>query len=334
MNTEIQPKIDLHRHLEGSIRPETILDAGRLYNLPLPKTLPEITRQLVTTHPDPDIMTFIEKLNSAISILVDVDMCKRIAKEAVEDAANDHIAYLELRFSPLYMSGPHNLPPEGVVEAVIAGTKEGEKEYNVRTNLIGILSRTFGVEACSRELDALLSQHDHVVALDLAGDEIHFPPELFINLFNKARDVGWRSCPHAGEVDTAESIWRAIRLLHADRLGHAVHATDDPKLMNYIAAYGIGIESNLTSNVQTTTVKNYESHPLKQFLQHGIRATINSDDPSISGITLSHELHIAAPAAGLTNSEIVQAQQNALDVAFLSQQEKRKLIKKLQSDTT
>jgi adenosine deaminase len=267
-------------------------------------------------------MTFIGKIDTAITACVNVDMCKRIAKEAVEDAAKDRVSYVELRFSPLYMARPHDLSPEGVVEAVVSGVREGEVEFNIRTNLIGILSRTFGVDACSRELDALLSQHDQIVALDLAGDEIHFPPEMFVELFKKARDVGWRSCPHAGEVDGPESIWRAINDLHADRLGHAVRALEDPRLLNVIAVYGIGVESNLTSNVQTTTVKNYESHPLKKFLQHGIRATINTDDASISGITLTHELEVAAPAAGLTPKMIQQAQENALKVAFLSDEEK------------
>jgi adenosine deaminase len=108
-----------------------------------------------------------------------------------------------------------------------------------------------------------------------------------------------------------------------------VHAPDDTELLDYIAEHGIGIESNLTSNVQTTTVDSYMSHPLKQFLQHDIRATINTDDPSISGITLTHELEVAAPAAGLTPDEIIQAQKNALNVAFLSQEEKNYLRNKI-----
>lgn len=329
MSAEFQPKIDLHRHLEGSIRPETVLDASRTYNLPLPKTLSEMNPLLHVSRPDPDIMTFIRKIDTAITACVNVDMCKRIAREAVEDAAKDRVAYLELRFSPLYMARPHNLSPEGVVEAVVDGVRGAEHEFNIRTNIVGIISRTFGVDACSRELEALLTQHEHIVALDLAGDEIHFPPEMFIGMYKKARDVGWRSCPHAGEVDTAASIWRAIRDLHADRLGHAVHAPDDTELLDYIAEHGIGIESNLTSNVQTTTVDSYMSHPLKQFLQHDIRATINTDDPSISGITLTHELEVAAPAAGLTPDEIIQAQKNALNVAFLSQEEKNYLRNKI-----
>ncbi len=130
---------------------------------------------------------------------------------------------------------------------------------------------------------------------------------------------------HAGEAAGPESIWQAVRVLGAERLGHAVRAIEDPALLDYLAEKRIGIESCLTSNVQTSCVSSYRAHPLRRFLEHGILATINTDDPGISGITLHYEYEVAAPQAGLSAAQIRQAQENALEVSFLSEAEKQAL---------
>jgi adenosine deaminase len=324
MNKEL-PKIDLHRHLEGDIRPETVLDLARKFNKSFPQTLDEVLPLVRVTEPVPGLMPFIERLDRAITTLGDLDACKRVARESVGNAAQEGISYLELRFSPLYMARPNDLSPEGVVEAVIDGAQEGQKMYHVRTNLIGILSRTYGVDECARELDALLAHHSKIVALDLAGNEIKFPPELFTDHFKKGRNQGWRISVHAGEVDGPDSIWRAISLLRAERIGHALRAVEDPKLMNFLAAYRIAIESAITSNIQTTSIRDITKHPIATFLNHGILDTINTDDPSTSGINLTHELTEAVPAAGLTPQMIYQAQKNAIEAAFLPEEDKKKL---------
>ncbi len=224
--------------------------------------------------------------------------------------------YVELRFSPVFMAQAHGLDPRAVVEAVIDGVAAGVRDFGVPAKLIGILSRTFGVESCFRELGALRAYRDGLVALDLAGDEGNFPPELFIEHFRKARDAGLALTIHAGEAAGTESIWSAIRDLGATRIGHAVRAMEDPALLDYFAEHRICLECNLTSNVQTSTVTDYASHPLRGFLERGLLATINTDDPGISGIDLSHEYDIAAPAAGLTAEQVAQARRNAAVIAF------------------
>lgn len=321
--------IDLHRHLEGSIRPETVLDVIQNYKLPLPKKLDALLDRIRVIEPDPDLMTFIGKLDRAVSILLTYDICTRITYEAIEDAKNDGIVYLELRFSPLYMARQHNLQPEGVTSAVIEGARQAEKDFGIKTNLIGILSRTFGVEAVTRELDALLSYKEQITALDIAGDEARFPAELFIDQFEKGRSVGWHITAHAGEALGPESVWTAIKELKAERIGHGTRSIEDARLMEFLKEQKIGIESAVTSNLHTTTVKDYAQHPLKAFLEYGILATINTDDPSVSGITLSHELHVAALKAGLNSPLIQQAQQNSIEVAFLSKKDKEVLRDKI-----
>lgn len=320
------PLIDLHRHLDGSVRLETILDLGRRHNIPLPgNTLDELRPHVVITTPQPGLIEFLAKFRWMTGVLVDYDACRRVARENVEDAQREGLRYLELRFSPLFMADAHNLDPSKVTSAVIEGVREGEAATGVKANLIGILTRTYGPVRARRELRALLDHRTELVALDLAGDEGNWPAELFVDHFNEGRDAGWHITVHAGEAAGAQSIVTAIEKLGATRIGHAVRAAEDPAVMDLLRERRIGIEANLTSNVQTSTVPDYANHPLKKFLQAGLLATINTDDPGISGIDLPHELDVAAPAAGLDQEEIAQALRNAWEIAFLPPEEKRRL---------
>lgn len=315
--TDTPPKIDLHRHLDGSIRLETILELGLENGLPLPgRTLETLRPHVVISEPQPGLLAFLAKFEWMVGVLVDLEACRRVAYENVEDAKREGLDAVELRFSPIFMAQAHGLDPQGVTEAVIDGVAAGARDFGVPAKLIGILSRTFGVETCTRELDALLACREGLVAIDLAGDEGNFPPELFVPHFRRARDAGLAVTVHAGEAAGAPGIWTAIRELGATRIGHGVRATDDPALLDFLGEHGIGIECNLTSNVQTSTVPDYASHPLRAFLERGLPATINTDDPGISGIDLAYEYEVAAPAAGLSAAQIAQARRNAAAIAF------------------
>lgn len=313
------PLVELHRHLDGSIRLESILDLGLEHNLPLPaKTLEGLRPYVQVSTPQPGVMKYIEKFEWMTGVLVDYDACRRVAYENVEDAFREGIDYIELRYSPWFMAEAHHLCPEGVVEAVTDGIRTGERDFAIKVNQLGILSRHYGPQIAMQELDAQLRYADEFVGLDLAGDEAHFPGELFTDHFKKARDTGWHITVHAGEAAGAESVWQAVRELGAERIGHAVHAPEDPALLDYLRDRGIGIECNLTSNVQTSTVADYPSHPMRLFMEKGILATLNTDDPGISAIDLHYEYEVAAPKAGLTPEMIRQAQENALTTAFLT----------------
>lgn len=326
------PLTDLHRHLDGNIRPQTILDLAQQHNIELPAYELEALRPHVQiTKNEPSLVSFLQKLDWGVAVLADLKACQRVAYENVVDVVNAGIDYAELRFSPYYMAMKHQLPVEGVVEAIIDGVQSARQTYDVDIRLIGILSRTFGEDACQQELNGLLSHRDKITALDLAGDELGFPGHLFQPHFNRARDTGWNITVHAGEAAGAESIWHAIKELGATRIGHGVKAIEDPRLMDYLAEHKIGIESCLTSNIQTSTIPSLAQHPLKTFLEHGILASLNTDDPAVEGIELKHEYNIAAPAAGLTPAQIRQTQINGLKMAFISQAERDALIKKVSS---
>jgi adenosine deaminase len=335
------PLIDLHRHLDGNVRLDTILDLGRQHNLPLPAWDLEGLRPHVQVidYPTggatmPGVMAFIAKFKWMTEVLVDSDACRRVTYENVQDAQREGLDYVELRFSPYFMAETHGLDPAGVTEAVVDGVTTGSRDFSIKANLIGIISRTYGPEASRQELEALLRQRDHIAALDLAGDEANWSGELFVELFRQARDVGWQVTVHAGEAAGPESIWQALHGLGATRIGHAVEAINDPALMDYMFKHRIGIETNLTSNVQTSTVSDYASHPARQFLERGLLVTLNTDDPGISGIDLRHEYDVAAPAAGLSQEQITQAQRNALTIAFLSALEKQALLAAKASSAT
>jgi adenosine deaminase len=329
------PLTDLHRHLDGNIRPQTILELGQQFQIQLPATtLPELLPHVQVMDNQPDLLSFLSKLDWGVKVLGDLEACRRVTWENIQDAAQQGLDYVELRFSPFYMAMSHQLPLAGVVEAVIDGVQQGSRDFNLPAKLIGIMSRTFGQARCQQELDALLTHRDQIVALDLAGDELGFPGELFVDHFKQARDAGWHISVHAGEAAGANSIWHAIQSLGATRIGHGVKAVEDEKLLDYLVEHQIGIESCITSNLQTSTVADISQHPLKTFLEHGILATINSDDPAVEGIDIQHEYLQAAPQAGLSKVQIRQAQQNGLSIAFLSAQEKQQLQQKVSQRNT
>jgi adenosine deaminase len=329
MTADSLPRIDLHRHLDGSVRVQTIIDLANQHNLALPAwTVEELLPVVQVTSPQPGILAFFEKFKWQTLGMVDENAIRRIAYENVEDAALEGLDYIELRFSPFFMAQAHRLDAGMVTRAVVEGVQDGIRDFCIPVGLIGILSRTYGADAAWKELDAILGCRNGINGLDLAGDEIHYPGELFSPHFRKAQDAGLHITVHAGEAAGAESVWQAIRDLGAERIGHAVHAPEDPALMDYLAESKIPIESNLTSNVQTSTVPDYASHPLRQFLEKGIRATINTDDPGISGIDLAHELEIAAPQAGLSLEQIRQARWNSLEAAFLGEEAKERIRNK------
>ncbi|OCH25435.1 adenosine deaminase [Aliivibrio sp. 1S128] len=326
MITKTLPLTDLHRHLDGNIRIETILDLGQKFGLALPAYDLEALRPHVQiVEAEPSLVAFLSKLDWGVAVLGDLDACRRVAYENVQDAMNAQIDYAELRFSPYYMAMKHNLSIAGVVEAVVDGVEAGCRDFGIKANLIGIMSRTFGQDACQQELNGLLTQKDKLVAIDLAGDELGQPGDRFVSHFKQVRDAGLRVTVHAGEAAGAESMWQAINELGAVRIGHGVKAVEDLKLMEFLAKNNIGIESCLTSNIQTSTVSSFESHPIKTFLSHGVKVCLNTDDPAVEGIELPHEYEVAAPKVGLTQEQLRQIQINGLDLAFLSDAEKQAL---------
>ena len=324
------PLCDLHRHLDGSIRLQTILDLADQHGIELPAySVDGLSPYVHINESEPGLMAFIARFKYLVEILVDADACRRVAYECVEDAKREGIDYVELRFSPWFMAERHRLNPQEVVEACIDGIQAGERDTGVRANAIGILSRSYGVETCQKELDAILACRDGLVAVDLAGDEAGFPAALFTEHFKRVRDAGLHVTIHAGEADGPHSVWSAIRDLGAERIGHGFRAVEDPALVEYLAEQGVGIESCPTSNLHISAVESYEKHPIKRLAEQGVKFCLNTDDPAISAIDIAHEYDIAAPAIGLTREQVHQSQADGLEMAFLGKEEKSGLQLKI-----
>lgn len=328
------PLVDLHRHLDGNIKPELIWKLANKYEVALNAKNVLDVAQLTQIHDKTsDLMAFLSKLDVGVSVLADLDACYEVAFENMRDAMKSGLDYVELRFSPYYMAKAHQLDMSDLVAAVVDGVVAGQEAFGVKANVIGILSRTFGAEVCMTELEALLDHKERICALDLAGDELNFPAELFVDHFVKARDAGWKVTAHAGEADGPQSIWNAIYKLGASRIGHGVAAVKDDKLMEYLAANNIAIESCPTSNYQTATVKDLKKHPMPTFFKKGIMVTLNTDDPAVSNIDLQHEYQVAHDVLGFSASQLAQIQKNGVEAAFLSQQEKQALFESKQIAT-
>jgi len=321
------PLVEIHRHLDGNVRIETVLDLARQHGLDLPAWTVEGLRPYVQiTEREPSLVHFIAKFELLRRVMVDYAAVRRIVRENLEDAVREGIDAIELRFSPYFMAEEHGLDTFGVVEAACDALEEG-RDLPVRAKLIGIISRHYGRAVGRIELAAALRGRGRgVVALDLAGDEANFPGELFVDHFRQAREGGLHVIAHAGEAAGAESVRQAVLGLGAERIGHGIRAVEDPAVLDLLAERGIPLEVCPTSNLHTSTVATYRDHPLPALLKRGLAVTLNTDDPSISGIDLANEYRVAVDEIGLTEIDLRRMQETALQAAFLSEEERAALL--------
>lgn len=325
------PLVDLHRHLEGSIRLSTVMELSKKFGLPLPAgDLAGLQTAVWMKAPTSDILKIMPKFNFLRQILVDYDACRRVTFECIEDAVQEGLDYVELRFSPLFMAEIHELDAMNVTAAVCEAWQEADCQFPLRARLVAILSRTYGPEVCMQELKTALAYRGKgIIGLDLAGDEARWPAHLFSDHFNQARDAGLKLTAHAGEFAGAESVRETIETLYPDRLGHAVHAVDDPEVMDLIREKDIAIECCPTSNYYTCSVLDYRSHPLPIFLKNKLKVTLNADDPTLfGGIPVSNEYRLAVDEMGVTAEQLKMIQKNSLEAAFLTSEQKSKISKR------
>ena len=321
------PLTDLHRHLDGNVRLETMLDLAQQHGLEMPGWDVESLRpHAQVVGKIADLTACLPKFALMQSVMVDYDACRRIAWENLEDAVNEGIDYIELRFSPGFMAEVHQLDPAGVTSAVCEAWEEARDRLTVKARLIVIMSRHYGPEACQAELDVAIAHRDRgVVGIDIAGVEDAGPGHLFVSHVRQAREAGLHVTVHAGEWSGPESVRQAVVELEAERLGHAIGAKDDPAVMDLLIERSVAIESCPTSNVQFSMVPGYQAHPLPMWLERGLLVTVNTDDPGISGIDLPHEYRVLRDEMHLGDEPIRQLQANGVTAAFLTAAERKAL---------
>ncbi len=321
------PLVDLHRHLDGSVRLGTILDLARQHGLALPADDLEGLRPYAQmTQKYEDLAAALGKFALNQSIFFDYDAVRRVALENVEDAAREGIDYIELRYSPVFIAEKYGLDPQGVASVISEVWEEARRRQDVQVNLVVILSRHYGPEVVRAELRAALTQRERgVVGLDIAGVETNAPGSLFVEHCRTARAAGLHLTVHAGEWSGPRSVRQAVEELEAERIGHAVGAKDDPAVMDLIAERGVAIECCPTSAVQFSMVPSYQAHPLKEWLRRRLLVTIATDDPGISAIDLPYEYRMLDEEFCLSPEEVGVLQANGVKAAFLSPAEKEAL---------
>ena len=321
------PKIDLHRHLEGSLRLSTLAEIAHQHGVDLPSWDVEELRPYVQVVEDtPDFHSFLAKFKLLRRFYSSREAVMRVAYEAVADAAEDNIRYLELRFNPVALSLNQGFSFEDVVDWVIRATDQAQIDYAIQTRLIVQLGRHEPQYAWQLAEIAAAEQARGIVALDLAGDEINYPIDKFIDVFQWAKKQGLHITAHAAEAGPPVNVRDALEKLGAERIGHGVRAKEDLAVIDLLNKSQVTLEMCPTSNLQTGIIAKLAHHPIYPFHQIGIPVTINTDDPSISNTTLTDEFLVAARGAGVPYRVLPEMILNAARSAFLPEPEKARLV--------
>ncbi len=327
------PKVDLHRHLEGSLRYKTVREVVGTHELDLPLT-PELESMVQMQESDPfTFETFLSKFVPLRKLYRSQEIIRRITDEAIADAAADNVRYLELRFTPVALSKAQGFPLVRVIDWVIEATRQAEKTYGITTRLIVSLNRHEGIPLAAQV--AYLAQErvdDGVVGLDLAGYEPGFPPEPFQSIFYAAKENGLNITVHAGEWDAGERIAEAIEVLGADRIGHGIRVVESPKAVAMALEHNTLFEVCPTSNHHSGAVTDLSAHPFKEMLRRGLNVSLNTDDPGISQITLSHEYEVACNLLGISLATLKERILAAGRAAFMPPDDRALMLAALETE--
>ena len=321
------PKVDLHRHLEGSLRLRTLLEVGRAHGLGLPNT--SQLRELVQIGEGESFTfeNFLSKFQTLRLFYRSPGVIERVTQEAIADAAADNVRYLELRFTPVALGRAEGFPLAEVMDWVIDGARQASETYGIKTSLIASVNRHESPDIAEQVARLAAERLDKgIVGLDLAGNEADFSGLPFLGVFKEARQAGLRITIHAGEWGPARNVMEAITQLGAERIGHGVRVLEDPAVTALARERQSVFEVCVTSNYQSGVVPELSVHPLPRMLSLGLNATINTDDPSISQITLSYEYELVCENLNMSTADLKNCVLAAAEAAFLPEAEKSALV--------
>lgn len=328
------PKVELHRHLEGSLRLDTMLDIATKHGITIPADVLRLSTLVQIQEEDKlTFQNFLSKFNTLRLFYRSPEVIHRIAREAVEDAAKDNVRYMELRFTPVALSRAERFPLHDVIDWVISSAKEASEKHGVIVRLIASVNRHESADI-AEQVAWLAAEHvkDGIVGMDLAGNEADFPSQPFYGIFKEAKQAGLHVTIHAGEWGPAYNVREAIEDIGAERIGHGVRVMEDESIVALARERQTAFEVCITSNYQSGVFESLETHPLTQMLDAGLNVTINTDDPSISRITLSHEYYAACEDLKMPQSVLKQRIVAAAKASFIGETEKEKLVKQLEKD--
>lgn len=325
------PKAELHVHLDGAMRPATMLELARKQGIRLPADTPEALGQALLVKGAKSLEEYLEKYTINLSVLQTAEALERVAYEFVVDVAKENVRYVELRYSPLLHRPALSLAE--AIEAPLRGVKRAEAETGTKAGVIVCGIRTLP-PADSLDLARAAADYrtEGVVAYDLAGAERGHPAREHRAAFEYAASHGMACTCHAGEGDGPEQIHEAIHVCGAQRIGHGTRLGEDPRLLEEVVERKVPLEMCITSNVHTHTITTVAEHPFRRYLQRGVVVTLNTDGRLTDGVSLTDEYFLAHTALGLTPEELGRVVLNACESAFLPEFEKVALVARVQSE--
>ncbi|MGQ0715487.1 MAG: adenosine deaminase [Gemmatimonadaceae bacterium] len=326
------PKAELHCHLDGSLRPETMLELAREYRQPMPADDPDELREHMVVKNAHNLEEYLERFTVTLSVMQRADALERIAFELAEDAARDGVRYLEVRYSPV-LNIREGLTLDETIEAATRGLERAERAYGIIGRVIVCALRHLepGVSVQLAQL-AVAHRSRGVVAFDLAGGERGHPARLHADAFAYARQHELAVTVHAGEGDGADSVRQAVHICGAHRLGHATRLIEDESLTSYVNDRRIALEVCLTSNVQTHAAESFRAHPVRAYFDRGMNVVLNTDNRLMSGTTLTDEYLLATRHHGFTFDELATIALNGFTSAFIPWEDRQRLVQRAREE--
>lgn len=322
------PKIELHCHLDGSLRVETVIELARKENINLESyDYDEVKKLLSVNENCSSLDEYLQKFDLPNKVLQSKDNLRRAAYELLEDAANENIKYIEVRFAPIFHI-KNGLRLEEVIESVVSGIRDAEKRYGIKGNVIiscirGLdLKHVFdSIEAGSRFIG------QGVVAIDLAAEEREGFAHKYVEAMRLAKEKGFRITIHAGETGFGKNVRDAIILLGAERIGHGVFIYNDKEAYKLVKENGITLEMCPKSNIDTKAVINYNDHPIYNYHKDDIKINISTDNRMVSNINLNEETRNVFKTFNITLEQYKEMYINSVNAAFCNDETKRELLK-------
>jgi adenosine deaminase len=326
------PKAELHVHLDGCLRPETMLTLARQARVSLPANDATSLKRFMRVDDAVNLEDYLRRFDITIALLQTPEAVERVAYEMVEDAAHDNVRYLEVRYCP-HLSRAGGMTLDEVLDAELRGLARGESDFGVTARIINCSLRHYQPALSVEIAECSVTYRDRgVVAFDLAGGEAGRPP----GVHKPAFDAAARGClgitVHAGEAAGAESVAEALHLCHANRIGHGTRLGENNRLLEYIRDRRILVETNITSNVQTRAVTSAAAHPVRGYFDAGLKVTLCTDAWLMTGVRLSDEYWLAHTELGFTRDEIDQLILNGFDAAFLPWPERQAMLQQVEDE--
>ncbi|MCF6460424.1 MULTISPECIES: adenosine deaminase [unclassified Clostridium] len=326
MNFFNLPKIELHCHLDGSVRPNTVIDIAKKEGINIPSSDVDTIKHLMIAPAEcTSLNEYLERFVLPLKVMQSKESLRRIAYELLEDAAKENVKYIEVRFAPL-LHTEKGLTVKEIIQNVLKGMKEAEKNFDIKGNLI----LSFLKHMSPNSIFDVIEQGKNflgngVVGVDLCGSENEGFSKEFIHPIALAREYGYRVTIHAGETGVGENVLEAVELLGAERIGHGVAIRDCTKAYNIVREKGIILEMCPTSNVQTKAVNVFKEHPIYDFYRDGIKVTVNTDNRTVSNTVLTNECDILFNEFHITYDDYKKIYNDSVDACFIDDELKANL---------